>query len=113
MILSERKKETLETLANLRKQYQYLISDQTLELISKKQFRESEQRIIEETDKIIEEWGFTADDLGEAPVRSVLNDLFGEAFFHLNNMSRMLNTSYDAHVHEAIDEIFPSGGENV
>ena len=106
MILTEKKKEALETLTNLRKQYEYLTSSQTLKMISEKQFRESEERIIAETDKIIEEWGFTADDLGEAPMKSQLDELFDEVLTKLDSMVKMVGSDFDLEVHRAIERIF-------
>lgn len=134
MILSEHKKESMEKLENLRKQYDYLVSDQTLALISEEQFLESKERIIKQTDKIIEEWGFTEDDLDEAPFKSKVNDMFSDIDKMLKEMLIMTKSSgnkrkpydknlkpifkenwndkrvesakhYNEQVHDAIDEV--------
>lgn len=85
-MLSEKKLELLETIANLRKQVDLLDSHKTVGLINNKQYDESLKHIMEKIEKIEEENGieppkdFTAFDL-----------LFGDSMDKFNDMM----TSFD------------------
>lgn len=81
MILSEKEKETIDLLENLKKQVNLLDSHKTVGLITDKQYAESLEQIIKKVEKIEEELGI------EPPKEYLAFDLlFGDSMSKYNEM---------------------------
>ena len=79
-MISEKQSETLEMIANLRKQVELLDSHRNVGLITAKQYAESLAHIVEKVESIEKEYGI------EPPKYSAFDALFKESADEYNKM---------------------------